>query len=85
MINQEIRTTDDTTTSALILFEQTTRFDDLAQTKEDYASVEENYWVVYNKLKNSCDKTNRDICTRILKRIATFLERENSTVLPSPV
>jgi len=44
--------------------------DAAARTKEDYACVEEAYWMAFNALTESPESRRQEICASILERIA---------------
>jgi len=58
------------------LYEEARRQDDLAQTKEDYACVEETYWRAFNTLADSSEQGHQEIRAGILERIARQLDGE---------
>lgn len=57
-------------------YEEAVRFDDIAETKEDRAGVEETYWTAHRLLSDSTDPEHVKICEKIRHRIAQFLEAE---------
>lgn len=52
------------------------RFAACASTQEDRAGVEENYWIAFNKLRESPLEEHRLICSECLEAVARMLDSE---------
>jgi hypothetical protein len=51
-------------------------FGSMASTREDLAGVEENYWIAFNKLRESPLEDHRLICAECLEAVARILDGE---------
>lgn len=69
-------TTDREIHEGIIAFEEALRFAAAASTREDLAGVEENYWIAFNKLRESPVEEHRLICSRCLQAVASILDGE---------
>lgn len=47
-----------------------------AATREDLAGVEENYWIAFNRLRESPVEEHRIICAECLEAVARILDGE---------
>lgn len=57
-------------------FEEALRYGAMASTREDLAGVEENYWIAFNRLKDSPVEEHRNICALCLEAVARILDTE---------
>lgn len=57
-------------------FEEALKYGSLASTREDLAGVEENYWIAFNRLKDSPVEEHRNICAICLEAVARILDGE---------
>ena len=57
-------------------FEEALKYGALASTREDLAGVEENYWIAFNRLKDSPVEEHRNICAICLEAVARILDGE---------
>lgn len=63
-------------TEAIKAFAEARRFEALASTREDFAGVEESYWIAFNKLKGLPLAEHRNMCAKCLEAVARILNSE---------
>jgi len=69
-------TTDKEVSEGIKAYGEALLFASAASTREDLAGVEENYWIAYNKLRDSSVEEHRLICAECLEAVARILDGE---------
>ena len=73
---EENMTTDKEVSEGIKAYGEALLFASVASTREDLAGVEENYWIAYNKLRDSPVEEHRLICAECLEAVARILDGE---------
>ena len=69
-------TKDEETAYGIRAYGEALLFASTASTREDLAGVEENYWIAFNKLRESPLEEHRLVCAECLEAVARILDGE---------